>query len=135
MTGAVPTSVEIFPATTTAPVGTEGQLRLFANYSDNSRAEVTSEATWVSNDTAVVVVEASGQKAGYAQIVGIGSTTVTATFEGLVAQADVSGTAAELVSLVVTPDDAVVAAGIEAAYTATGTYTDGDDRRGVLGEQ
>ena len=128
VTDALPVSVEIVPAEVEGPVGTTGALTLYADFTDGSRQDVTREATWVSADPEVAVVITSGLLAGQGRLVGVGTTTGSATYEGLTDTVPVTVTPAELVDYAVTPVDAITAAGTSVTYQAMGTYTDGSSQ-------
>jgi uncharacterized protein YjdB len=119
-------SIAVSPATVTIATGATQQFAATAMYSDNSTADVTTSATWVSSKPAVATISAAG---GLATALSSGTTTVTATLTG------VSGTAAVTVpqppppvtvtSIAVTPPTASIAVGATQQFVATATYSDG----------
>ncbi len=117
-------SLTIFPGEVNAPVGTSGQLQLNATFSDGSKQDVTADATWISDDFSVAQVIPSGADAGMGILVGVGTTTVSASYGGLSTSIPVTATAAVLLELVLSPDNAQVPAGNTVQYSATGIYSD-----------
>ena len=70
-------SIEITGPATVAPQAT-GQFRAIARYSDSTTRDVTTEASWLSSDTSVLSISATGLAAGLER----GEATITASFEG-----------------------------------------------------
>ena len=125
VTAATVTSLQITPADITVPVGTTGTYTAIAYYSDSTSHDVTSQATWISADTAIVSIVTSGRTAGYAQALHVGSTTVIATFHGQNSNtAKVTVTDAILQSIVISPIVKIVTNGVSVQYSALGRYSD-----------
>lgn len=77
------TSVEISPLNPT--IAANGTQQFFANgrYSDNSRQDVTQNATWTTSDPNVATVQGTSQQnPGLAMGVGAGVATITVVFDG-----------------------------------------------------
>lgn len=70
------TKIEIMPEPTTIENGTTQQLSVVAYYSDSSTVDVTSSATFESSNQSYITVNA-----GLLTAVGIGSATITATYQ------------------------------------------------------
>jgi uncharacterized protein YjdB len=66
----------------TLEVGATSQFRATATLSDGTKQDVTSASTWTSSNTAVATVTA----AGIVTALTIGSTTITATYQGTAAK-------------------------------------------------
>jgi uncharacterized protein YjdB len=113
-------TIEIAPPSVTIAVGMPfGGFVITAVYSDGSTADVTSQATLTSGDTAIVLVSGrtlTGLKAG--------TTTVRASFAGLGATATVTVTDSPLQSITI-DGAAPLAVGGFLFLTATGVYADG----------
>lgn len=80
-----PVSLRVEPSEMTLKVNETGQFKAIAVYSDNSEQDVTSEASWSVSDPSVASV-ASGLATGLAP----GQTGVTATWQGLTGQANLT---------------------------------------------
>lgn len=118
-------SIALSPPNAAIADGTSQQFEAAGTLADNSTQTLTTWATWTSSNTGVATVgNASGTK-GLASAVGVGSTTISATFSSVVSSATLTVTDAALESIAVTPGSAAVAAGSTWQFTATGTYSDG----------
>lgn len=124
-TGSSPSLVAITttPTTVNVAIGATQQFTAMASYSDGSSSNVTSTATWSSKTTSVATVSSGGMVTG----VAAGSTTVTATVNGISGSATVTVPAAAptLSTIAVTPASPSVTVGGTQQFTATGTYSDG----------
>ena len=122
-TGKTMTAITVTPATASIAVGATQQLTATATYSDGSTGDVTSSVAWTSSSASVATIATSGLATG----VAAGSSTVTASLNGLSGAATLTVTAATktLSSIAVTPATASIAAGTTQQFTATATYSDG----------
>lgn len=114
------TSIDITPAVVSLPSGTTVQLTATGTYSDGSTQDVTSYASWSTSNGARATV--SG---GLVTGVSAGTANITATVGAVSRSVTVTVTAAELVSIEITPPVASIANGFDQQFTATGIYTDG----------
>lgn len=122
VTNAVLVSIQATPALDTLPLGLTQQYTAIGTYSDNSTQDITPTVNWLSSETAVATINLSG----LATTASIGSTTITANLTGITSNsATLNVSAAELVSIQVTPLNTSISLGTNQQYTATGTYTDG----------
>jgi hypothetical protein len=80
--------------------------------------------SWISGTPGVATVSVGGLVTPVAE----GATTVTVTKGSIVATAEITVTAAELVSISLTPDAPSTPLGLTIQMIATGTYTDGGRR-------
>jgi trimeric autotransporter adhesin len=80
-------SITVSPSVYTIASGTAVQFHATGNYSDNSTLDLTSLVSWSSSDSTVATLSNASGSQGLATAVNPGSTTVTATLNG------VSGTA------------------------------------------
>lgn len=119
------TQLLVTPAQTSVPAGTQGLFTATAYYSDNTSANVTNAATWLSTDTAIADVIPDGSQAGLASALSPGVTTIEARFGGLSASAALTVTNATLESLQVTPAEDTLPAGLTTPFYATAQYSDG----------
>jgi uncharacterized repeat protein (TIGR03803 family) len=106
--------------------GTSTQLTATTVYRENRHADVGTDVTWLSSNTAVATVSSNGK----VSTVGPGTATITATCKvssvcgSISANITVTVTAATLVSIALTPPTLGVAVGTSQQFTATGTYSD-----------
>jgi uncharacterized protein YjdB len=112
------TSIAVTPTTTSIPVGATQQFAATATYSDGTTGNVTTTATWTSSKPTVATVAS-----GLATAVAAGSTTLTATLNGVNGTATLTVTPI-LSSIAVTPNPAAVSVGATQQFTATATYSD-----------
>jgi uncharacterized protein YjdB len=99
------------------------QFTATATYSDGTTGDVTALSMWSSSALAVAAIDAS---TGLATGVALGTTTITAMFEGMTGTATLAVvTGGTIVSITLTPATASVAAGGTKAFTATALHTDG----------
>ncbi|MUL11501.1 beta strand repeat-containing protein [Aliivibrio fischeri] len=121
VTDAVVTVLNITPLKASIAKGNSQQYEALATYSDGKKADVTTQVTWNSSDTSAATITK-----GIANGVAVGSVTISASFNGINSEdATLSVTAAEVVSLQVSPAVYSLAKGTSHQYTATATYTDG----------
>jgi uncharacterized protein YjdB len=113
------TSIDVSPATPSIAVGTTQQFTAVGNFDDGS-TQLLPSVTWSSSAGAVSAIDASG----LATAVGTGITTITATSGSISGTANLTVTAATLVSLAVTPANSTMAIGTSKQFTATGTFSD-----------
>ena len=115
-------SISVTPATASIPIGAPKQFKAVATYTDGTSRDVTASSAWRSGATGVATVNgASGLAVG----VAIGTSVITADFEGKSGSATLSVTAAALSSIVVTPLTATTPMGLTKTFVATGAYSDG----------
>ena len=117
-------SIAVTPAITSLPKGLFRQLIATGTYTDGTTQPITRAAAWSSDSPAVTVGNTPGVE-GLATAAQVGSAVVTAALNGFLGTASVSVSAAELVSLAVTPASSILVVGNTRQMDATGTYTDG----------
>jgi hypothetical protein len=114
-------TVEVTPTNPTVAHNTAQQFRATATYNDGTTADVTSQATWTSSDSAVATLDASG----LAKALTPGQTTVSAALNGSTGSTLLTVSSATLQSVTVTPTDPAIAIGTKQAFAATGNFSDG----------
>ncbi len=125
VTAATLTSISVTPANPSIALGTTRQFTATGTYTDGSTQNLTASVTW-SSSTGTATISNAGGSNGLATSVAVGTTIIT----GVDPATSVSGsttltvTAAELVSISVTPANASIPLGATQQFTATGTYTD-----------
>lgn len=120
VTSATVKSLQITPASSNIPNGTDLYYHAIASYSDNTTQDVTELVSWKSSDTDTATI-----LGGDAHGISVGNVTVQA-FMGQTQSniAHLSVSAASLSLLQLTPADLSVAKGTEFIYKVTGTYSD-----------
>jgi uncharacterized protein YjdB len=114
-------SIAVTPGSITVNAGATQAFTAIATYSDSSTKNVTATATWSSSATAVATISAAGLATAVAQ----GSTTVTATLNGVSGTATLTVPApAILTSIAVTPANPSFDVGGAQQFTAMATYSD-----------
>jgi hypothetical protein len=92
-------------------------------YSDNTTVDLTSQATWASSDTAVASLIGTGALRT-ATGLSAGTTTITATFNGVTGTGQLLVTGATLTSIDVTPPTPTASVGFNLQFRATGHFND-----------
>jgi uncharacterized protein YjdB len=117
-------SIGLNPPSLSLAAGTSAAVKATLTLSNMMTQDVTSVATWSSSDATIATVSRSGTVAG----VTAGTVTVTAamTAQGktLSKTLQVTVTAAQLLSIALTPPNPTLAAGTTKQLTATGTFSD-----------
>nr|WP_277751220.1 Ig-like domain-containing protein [Granulicella sibirica] len=104
-----------------AVVGIPQHARLIGNYSDGTIQDLTTLATWVSDDPSVFYVSSTGA----AQALSLGSTQISATVFGKTAVRSVSGVPLTLNSIIVLPANFSFALGTTMDFIAIGNFSSG----------
>jgi hypothetical protein len=118
-------SLEITPTNPTVTLDSQYQLFVAtAIYKDASTRNVTAAATWSSSAGTVAVISSSGATAGRATLLAPGTSTITATYQGVSGTTVLAVSGAKLTSLAIAPSPLSVAVGGHQQLTATGTWDD-----------
>lgn len=127
-------SVQVLPGSATLQGGQAGQFVARAVYSDGSKSDVTTQATWLSSVPAVATV---GATTGIARALTAGSTTLSATFGGKTGVAALSVTVQTktLSSIALFPSNPNLPATQTGQFLAVGTYSDGSQQDVTLTSQ
>jgi uncharacterized protein YjdB len=92
-------SVYVTPAAATLGIGQNTPLSAYATYSDGTQNQLSGDSVgWTSSDTTIATVTSPG---GSVTGVAIGSSTITATAQGVSGTATVTVTLANITSLVI----------------------------------
>ena len=120
-------SISIAPAGGSYRVSSTQQFTATAHYSDGSTKDVTQSAAWSSSDTSAATVSNSAGSQGMAEMVGEGSTNISASMT--LAQGSTSITVTNpLTSMDVTPASGSYQVGSTQQLTATGYYSDSSNK-------
>ncbi len=114
-----PLSIVVTPAAPSVAKGLTQQFTATGVYATGNR-DITNAVAWASSVTGKATIAAHG----LATTVAPGTTTISATLDGVVGSTVLTVGAATLVSVAVTPGTATIAPLATQQYTATGTYTD-----------
>ena len=123
-TGALtPASITISPATTSIVAkGKTSHFIATATYTDKSTADITSQVSWASSNTAVATIDNSN---GVATGIAAGETTITASVSGISAPGTkLTVTAAEITGITITSSTQTTPKGLAVTYTATAAFSD-----------
>jgi trimeric autotransporter adhesin len=118
-------SIAVAPKSISLAIGRQQNLTVTANYSDGSQRDVTTSTSFTSSDGSTAVVSNASGSAGQITALKLGTSTITATLEGMSDAAAVTVTNAVLERINVAPATATVAAGSRQAFTSTAQYSDG----------
>ena len=124
VTAATLVSIGVTPATPSIAKGLSQQFVATGTYTDATTQDLTTNATWRSSDTTKATISNAVDSKGRVSTSGVGSTSISATFDGIDGSTTLTVSAATLVSIGVTPATPSVAKGLTRQFTATGTYTD-----------
>ncbi len=114
-------SISIFPANGSIANGTTIQFHALGNYSDGSTQNITRQVNWTSSNTAVAQIQSNGQSKGFSP----GSTTISATLNGVTGTTPFTVTNATIVSINVLPPGQTIAIGTSLDFSAAGHFSDG----------
>src|SRR5262249_37091839 len=111
VTAAVVSSIAVTPATSSIAKGTTVPLTATGTFSDGSMQNLTTQVSWTSANNAIAQVSNVSGSNGRVTGLGIGSTSIIATFGVIQGSATVSVTAATLTQIIVTPTNPTVSSG------------------------
>ena len=118
-------SVAVSPTTASVAIGATQQFTATAAYSDGSARDITLLSAWTSATPAAGTVDAAR---GIAIGVTVGTSVITAAFEGKSGSATLTVLPARLVSLAVAPVNPSVNIGNTQQFVALGTFSDNTTR-------
>ncbi|MBZ5685098.1 MAG: Ig-like domain-containing protein [Acidobacteriia bacterium] len=106
-------SITVYPSNPTIPLGNPPTpLTAFGVYSPPPSIDLTSAAVWASSNTGVVTVGSSGRGIpGSVSAVGCGTATISAEFQGIIGQTQLTVSCSTLQSISVYPPDPTVPLG------------------------
>jgi hypothetical protein len=123
VTAAALASIQVTPSNATLVIGLPEQFTATGTFTDGSTHSLTSLVTWASSSTGVATVSNANGSNGLASTAGVGATTISATFGSVSGSTAFNVSAAQLVSIQVTPGTAGIGNGLAEQFIATGTYT------------
>ena len=114
-------SIAVTPAAPSIALGTNQQFTATGTLTDGSTQDPTKSATWASDTPATATVNPT---TGMVQSVAMGSADISATQAGISGSAQLTVTAAVVVSIQINPATANIPLGTTQQFTAIGTYSD-----------
>ncbi len=125
VTAATLSSITITPANLSLTVNRTQQYTATGTYTDGTTQNLTTSVTWSSSATAYAdISNADGSKGIATTIAATGSTTITATYGVIYGTTQLTVTNASLLSIMVSPVNRSLAAGLNLQFQATGIYND-----------
>jgi Bacterial Ig-like domain (group 2) len=121
VTPAALVSIAVAAPSLTIAKGTSEQFTATGTYTDNSTQDLTASVTWSSQTASVATITAGG----LVTAAGAGTSNIKATSGAVSGSANLTVTAATLLSIAVTAPSLSIANGTSEQFTATGTYSDG----------
>jgi uncharacterized protein YjdB len=121
VTPAVLTNIVVTPVTTVVGINGNVQFTATGVFSDNSTQDLTAQADWSSSNASFALINAGGLATG----LSAGTTTITASFDGISGSGTLTVSTATLVSIAINPANPIVPPHSKIQLTATGTFSDG----------
>ncbi|WP_454008986.1 beta strand repeat-containing protein [Aeromonas sp. Marseille-Q7275] len=118
VTAATVSAIQISTPLTSLALGTNGQLKALATYSDDTLVDVTSQISWSSSAPTLVSVDANGQ----IKALAVGSAVISGSLGGASAAINIAATAATLTGLTIDPIPNL-ASGNQAQLKATASFS------------
>ncbi|MDO9308734.1 MAG: Ig-like domain-containing protein, partial [Deltaproteobacteria bacterium] len=119
------TTVTVTPAAPSISKGLSTQFSASGTFSDLSIQDLTFDATWASTATTVATVSDAVASKGLVQTIAEGTSTISATFDGVSGTTLLTVTAPALQSIAVSTTNSSVLSLSSATFKATGSYSDG----------
>ena len=120
VTAASLVSIAVNPANPTIALGTTQQFTAIGTFTDGSTLDLTSTATWASDDLSTATINNTGLATSMLQ----GTANISASSGNITGSTTLIVSAAQLVSITINPQSVAVAAGTTQQFPATGTYSD-----------
>ncbi|MCH8491397.1 MAG: Ig-like domain-containing protein, partial [Oceanicaulis sp.] len=120
------TRVEISSNGNAFPLGTHKDLQLTAIYSNNTNTEITDLVNWISDDDAIIEIDANQEDhPGRVIARSLGTTSIRSTFQGQEDEIELTVTNAALVRIEADPSNLSIIRGMTSEFHITGIFTDG----------
>jgi len=123
-----PSAVTVLTITPAAPTIAKGLSTTFAvsgTFTDLTTQDLTYDTVWASSAPTVATVSNDAGSKGFAQGLAAGTSTITATFDGVSATALLTVTEPVLKSITISPANPSILTLSTGSFKATGTYSDG----------
>ncbi|MGY3942052.1 beta strand repeat-containing protein [Aeromonas tecta] len=120
ITDAIATKISVIPPTTALAKGLSLQLQAIATFSDDTTQDVSTQASWLSNNPTVLSVDNKGKITA----LDVGDATVIATIQGITGQTTVSAVNLAVSQIQIIPATVQLAIGTTTKLTAIATFAD-----------
>ncbi|PJC94473.1 hypothetical protein CUC44_04000 [Aeromonas lusitana] len=120
ITDAIATKISVIPPTTALAKGLSLQLQAIATFSDDTTKDVSTQASWLSNNPTVLSVDNKGKITA----LDVGDATVIATIQGITGQTTVSAVNLAVSQIQIIPATVQLAIGTTTKLTAIATFAD-----------
>ena len=117
-------SIAVTPADPTVPNGESDGFTATGVFADNSTMNLTNYVTWASANTATATISNVAGSFGVASTLATGTSSISATFEGVTGSALLTVSPAVLTSISVSSTGANINEGATDQLTASGLYSD-----------
>ena len=124
VTAATLSAIQVNPSNVVLAPGTSQALTATGIFSDGSKQDLTTQATWSSSSPAAATFSTVAGSTGLVTAVAAGASKLTATVGSVSGSSIGSVTSATLVSIAITPAAPSIALGTTQQFIATGTYSD-----------
>jgi len=121
VTPAALTAIVVTPTSPTVGINGNVQFTATGIFTDNSTQDLTSLATWTSSAANVALITNSGLPTGLAD----GASVISADYDGISGSSTLTVSNATLVSITITPANAIVPPHAHIQMTAIGNFSDG----------
>ncbi|MBM4781838.1 MAG: hypothetical protein GQE15_29520 [Archangiaceae bacterium] len=128
ITSATLSRIDVTPARPFLPVGAYVELNASGIYSDLTTQYLRYAVSWTSSDPSVATVGNGQQDKGFVTALRAGTTTITATYNGVSSSTVLTVTSATLTQIQVTPFAPRLPIGFDTYLRATGLYSDNTTR-------
>ena len=120
-------SIDITPLNTRLAAGTQTTFRATGHYSDGTIQDVSERVSWSTADTGTAIISNAPGERGLALALTSSSTatTISASLDGVISDATLTVTPAQLLSINITPPELTLPAGTQRTVHAEGNFTDG----------
>ncbi|HEY5974675.1 MAG TPA: Ig-like domain-containing protein, partial [Geobacteraceae bacterium] len=125
VSSATVTALAITPADPSIAKGLNTQFDVSGTFSDATTQDLTFDANWVSSDPGVATVSDAVGSKGLVQTLAAGTSTITATFDGISGTTLLTVTQPVLQSITVTPANPSILAISSVNFRAVGNFSDG----------
>lgn len=124
VSAAVLAAIQVSPPNPTVPRGLTRQLAATGLFTDGTTQDLTTQASWSSDDVLIATVSNAGGSEGMSQAIDQGVVTITATVGARTGSIQLTVSAAILQVIQVNPVSPTVSAGLTLPLSATGVYSD-----------
>jgi hypothetical protein len=115
------TSIVVVPISPAVGINGTAQFTATGIFTDNSTMDLTSQVVWSSSAASIALISNTGMATG----LSLGTTTITASYQGISGTATLTVTSATLVSISITPSNPIVPPHTRVQMTAIGNFSDG----------